>query len=73
MALLESNVSKAIDNELIAGCTIRDSSTARCPRSNDTLRLLKLNKNQREYYMMDLFMFSADAYHEFNKKRNVTL
>ena len=58
-----SNKSKVIDNELVAG---------RCPRSNTTLRLLKFNESQREYCMMDLYV-SADAYREFNKKRNITL
>ena len=58
MALLDHNKSKAIDNELVAGRIIIDSSTARCPRSNTTLRLLKFNESQREYCMMDLYMLA---------------
>lgn len=63
---------KAEDKELIVSRTLLNSTSARCPVSDASLRLIKLDKEQRKRLHDELIELSIDQYMEFNKRRNAT-
>uniref|UniRef100_A0A7S2KRS3 Uncharacterized protein n=1 Tax=Leptocylindrus danicus TaxID=163516 RepID=A0A7S2KRS3_9STRA len=63
---------KAEDNELVVSRTLLNSTSARCPVSDASLRLIKLDKEQRKRLHDGLIDLSIEQYMEFNQRRNVT-
>ena len=72
MSMLQPNISLARNDELIVSRSTVDATSAYCPRSAVTLRLLTLNKPQKERLHDGLLEVAKEAFMEFNKKRKVT-
>ncbi len=58
---------EAEPNDLVASRVTVEKSTGKCPRSGVTLRLITLEKTQRQQLHQGLLELSKDRFEEFNK------